>query len=180
MERTNANHGSGFFSRFTLLRVGNFFSILFLSLLGLLVEKWQGLNGNGGGLAARFECGFGRTIDSLLLGSFFVGSPFNEGFNIAFGRLLPIMSDKIMGNARKPNNDSGLNFGAQLWPAADEMRGHMDASEYKHVCLGLIFLKFISDAFEEKREQLLLGFSPARSPHCETRCCQENCWCLPN
>ncbi len=32
-------------------------------------------------------------------------------------------------------NDSGLNFEAQLWAAADKMRGHMDASEYKHVCL---------------------------------------------
>jgi type I restriction-modification system DNA methylase subunit len=43
------------------------------------------------------------------------------------------------------------------------MRGHMDASEYKHVCLGLIFLKYISDAFEEKREQLLFGFSDPKS-----------------
>ena len=60
-------------------------------------------------------------------------------------------------------NDSGLNFEAQLWAAADKMRGHMDASEYKHVCLGLIFLKYISDAFEEKREQLLFGFSDPKS-----------------
>ena len=42
------------------------------------------------------------------------------------------------GNGSKtPNHDSGLNFEAQLWAAADKMRGHMDASEYKHVCLGL-------------------------------------------
>jgi type I restriction enzyme M protein len=61
------------------------------------------------------------------------------------------------------SNDSGLNFEAQLWAAADKMRGHMDASEYKHVCLGLIFLKYISDAFEEKREQLLFGFSDPKS-----------------
>ena len=59
---------------------------------------------------------------------------------------------------KKPNgNDSGLNFEAQLWAAADKMRGHMDASEYKHVCLGLIFLKYISNAFEEKREQPLIS-----------------------
>jgi type I restriction enzyme M protein len=65
---------------------------------------------------------------------------------------------------KNPNaTDSGLNFEAQLWAAADKMRGHMDASEYKHVCLGLIFLKYISDAFEEKREQLLFGFSDPRS-----------------
>ena len=43
------------------------------------------------------------------------------------------------------------------------MRGHMDTSEYKHVALGLIFLKYISDAFEEKREQLLFGFTDPKS-----------------
>jgi type I restriction enzyme M protein len=56
-------------------------------------------------------------------------------------------------NQKDKNNGNGrgqLRFEAQLWAAADKMRGHMDASEYKHVCLGLIFLKYISDAFEEK------------------------------
>ncbi|HEX5397492.1 MAG TPA: class I SAM-dependent DNA methyltransferase [Verrucomicrobiae bacterium] len=67
------------------------------------------------------------------------------------------------GNRQKPANGSALGFEAQLWAAADKMRGHMDASEYKHVCLGLIFLKYISDAFEEKREQLLFGFSDPKS-----------------
>src|SRR3954462_2517167 len=65
--------------------------------------------------------------------------------------------------AQKQGNGSALGFEAQLWAAADKMRGHMDASEYKHVCLGLIFLKYISDAFEEKREQLVLGFSNPKS-----------------
>src|SRR5690349_25148141 len=62
-------------------------------------------------------------------------------------------------------NGSGANLGFEekLWAAADKMRGHMDASEYKHVALGLIFLKYISDAFEEKREQLLFGFSDPKS-----------------
>ena len=41
-----------------------------------------------------------------------------------------------------------------LWKAADQLRGNMDASEYKHVVLGLIFLKYISDAFEERRVTL--------------------------
>jgi type I restriction enzyme M protein len=67
------------------------------------------------------------------------------------------------GNTQKPSNSSALDFEAQLWAAADKMRGHMDASEYKHVCLGLIFLKYISDAFEEKREQLLLAFADPKS-----------------
>src|SRR5688500_12819655 len=38
---------------------------------------------------------------------------------------------------------------------ADALRGSMDAAEYKHVCLGLLFLKYISDAFEEHHEKLL-------------------------
>ncbi len=73
--------------------------------------------------------------------------------------------DSLMatGKAQKPANGSTLDFEARLWAAADKMRGHMDASEYKHVCLGLIFLKYISDAFEEKREQLLFGFSDPKS-----------------
>src|SRR5260221_161270 len=67
------------------------------------------------------------------------------------------------GNSQKKPNGPALGFEAQLWAAADKMRGHIDASEYKHVCLGLIFLKYISDAFEEKREQLLFGFSNPKS-----------------
>ena len=66
-------------------------------------------------------------------------------------------------NSTNGNKTGALGFEAQLWAAADKMRGHMDASEYKHVCLGLIFLKYISDAFEEKREQLLFGFSDPKS-----------------
>src|SRR5437763_15628444 len=66
-------------------------------------------------------------------------------------------------NDRKEMNGSALGVEAPLWAAADKMRGHMDASEYKQGCLGLIFLKYISDAFEEKREQLLFGFSDPKS-----------------
>jgi type I restriction enzyme M protein len=48
-----------------------------------------------------------------------------------------------------------LGFEPQLWAAANALRGSMDAAEYKHVVLGLIFLKYISDAFEEHRKRLL-------------------------
>ena len=48
-----------------------------------------------------------------------------------------------------------LGFEATLWKAADALRGHMDAAEYKHVVLGLIFLKYISDAFGARYEALL-------------------------
>ncbi len=56
--------------------------------------------------------------------------------------------------AQKTNNGANLGFENQMWAAADKLRGHMDASEYKHVVLGLIFLKYISDAFQDKYEQL--------------------------
>src|SRR3989454_4425606 len=52
------------------------------------------------------------------------------------------------------NGGANLGFEATLWSAADKLRGHMDAAEYKHVVLGLIFLKYISDSFEEKHAQL--------------------------
>jgi len=51
---------------------------------------------------------------------------------------------------KETNGGANLGFEAQLFQAADKMRGSMDASEYKHVALGLIFLKYISDAFEAK------------------------------
>jgi type I restriction enzyme M protein len=49
---------------------------------------------------------------------------------------------------------ANLGFEAQLWQTANALRGSMDAAEYKHVVLGLIFLKYISDAFEEHRAKL--------------------------
>lgn len=47
-----------------------------------------------------------------------------------------------------------LGFEEKLWQAADKLRGHLDAAEYKHVVLGLIFLKYISDAFNELYDKL--------------------------
>jgi type I restriction enzyme M protein len=55
---------------------------------------------------------------------------------------------------KKINGGANLGFEAQMFQAADKMRGSMDASEYKHVALGLIFLKYISDAFEAKHTDL--------------------------
>jgi type I restriction enzyme M protein len=57
-------------------------------------------------------------------------------------------------SATKPNNGASLGFEQKLWQAADKLRGHMDAGEYKHVVLGLIFLKYISDAFQERYDAL--------------------------
>lgn len=57
---------------------------------------------------------------------------------------------------QKKENNGGANLGfeAQMFQAADKMRGSMDAGEYKHVALGLIFLKYISDAFEAKHSAI--------------------------
>ena len=51
--------------------------------------------------------------------------------------------------AAKAETGANLGFEAKLWAAADALRNNMDAAEYKHVVLGLIFLKYISDAFDE-------------------------------
>src|SRR5450759_3380824 len=57
---------------------------------------------------------------------------------------------------RTAKKDTGANLGfeAKLWQMADGLRNNMDAAEYKHVVLGLIFLKYISDAFEAKHAEL--------------------------
>ena len=52
--------------------------------------------------------------------------------------------------ASKADTGANLGFEAKLWQMADGLRNNMDAAEYKHVVLGLIFLKYISDAFESK------------------------------
>ncbi|MCX6000099.1 MAG: class I SAM-dependent DNA methyltransferase [Chloroflexi bacterium] len=64
-----------------------------------------------------------------------------------------------MGNA-----GATLGFEAELWKAADVLRGNMDAAEYKHVVLGLIFLKYISDAFEEQHARLLAERAQGADP----------------
>jgi type I restriction enzyme M protein len=58
-------------------------------------------------------------------------------------------------SSSKNNSAANLGFEAKLWLAADKLRSNMDAAEYKHVVLGLIFLKYISDAFEEKHAALV-------------------------
>lgn len=52
-------------------------------------------------------------------------------------------------------NGGDLGFEAELFKAADKLRGNMEPSDYKHVVLGLIFLKYISDAFDSKYQELL-------------------------
>ena len=61
---------------------------------------------------------------------------------------------KRSGDSISKPNDATTGYEAELWAMADALRCSMDAAEYKHVVLGLIFLKYISDAFEETRVRL--------------------------
>lgn len=66
----------------------------------------------------------------------------------------------VMGKTRKtaatPDKTPATPLGIenQLWAAANTLRGSVDAAEYKHVVLGLVFLKYISDAFEAQHARL--------------------------
>ncbi|WP_368645339.1 type I restriction-modification system subunit M [Alkalibacterium putridalgicola] len=61
-----------------------------------------------------------------------------------------------------------IGFEETLWKAADKLRGSMDASDYKYVVLGLLFLKYISDKFETKHDELVeegMGFEEDRDEY---------------
>ena len=58
-------------------------------------------------------------------------------------------------DTNKNGNGGNLGFEADMFKAADKLRGNMEPSDYKHVALGLIFLKYISDAFEARHKALL-------------------------
>lgn len=62
------------------------------------------------------------------------------------------------GRAKPKANGGDLGFEAEMFRAADKLRGNMEPSDYKHVALGLIFLKHISDSFEAKRAELLADY----------------------
>ena len=67
------------------------------------------------------------------------------------------MAKKKASSKAASTTAANIGFEAKLWLAADKMRNNMDAAEYKHVVLGLIFLKYISDAFEEMHQKLIAG-----------------------
>ena len=67
----------------------------------------------------------------------------------------------------------------KLWKAADKLRKNMDAAEYKHVALGLIFLKYISDAFEEQYQNLLAQKSDGADPEDKNEYLAEKVFFVP-
>jgi type I restriction enzyme M protein len=68
------------------------------------------------------------------------------------------------GKGAKKNGGGDLGFEGTLWLAADKLRNNLDAAEYKHVVLGLIFLKYISDAFQERYRELSLEVDEGADP----------------
>jgi type I restriction enzyme M protein len=82
--------------------------------------------------------------------------------------------------AERPNG-TGANVGyeAELWRMADALRGSMDAAEYKHVALGLLFLKYISDAFEEKHAALEAEKAQGADPEDQDEYRAENIFWVP-
>ena len=66
----------------------------------------------------------------------------------------------------EPQERTGsLGFENTLWDAADLLRNNMDPAEYKHVVLGLLFLKYIEDAFDERREELRAAVADSESDY---------------
>ncbi len=74
------------------------------------------------------------------------------------------MARRVKKRTQKSDSAANLGFEAKLWAAADALRNNMDAAEYKHVVLGLIFLKYISDAFEAKRGELVAHKAEGADP----------------
>src|SRR5450755_90064 len=77
------------------------------------------------------------------------------------------------------NSTANLGFEAKLWQAADALRSNMDAAEYKHVVLGLIFLKYISDAFEEQHSKLQGEIGEGADPEDEDEYRARNIFWVP-
>ena len=67
----------------------------------------------------------------------------------------PLIRSESRSDKSRATQKTTINFETTLWAAADKLRGNMDAADYKHVALGLIFLKYISDRFEERRAEIL-------------------------
>jgi type I restriction enzyme M protein len=79
------------------------------------------------------------------------------------------------------NNSSGANLGFEekLWKAADKLRNNMDAADYKHVVLGLIFLKYITDAFNTLHKKLLAEAEKGADPEDPDEYQAENVFWVP-
>lgn len=82
-----------------------------------------------------------------------------------------------MAKAKATKNSADIGFEKQLWDAADVLRGNMDAADYKNVVLGLIFLKYLSDRFDERYQELVAeGYGDEEDRDCYI---EENVFYVP-
>lgn len=82
-----------------------------------------------------------------------------------------------MAKAKATKNSADIGFEKQLWDAADVLRGNMDAADYKSVVLGLIFLKYLSDRFDERYQELVAeGYGDEEDRDCYI---EENVFYVP-
>ena len=86
---------------------------------------------------------------------------------------------KTNSGKQSKTNSATTGYEAELWQMADALRGSMDAAEYKHVVLGLIFLKYISDAFDEKRTQLETELDDGADPEDPDEYLAQNIFWVP-
>ena len=82
-----------------------------------------------------------------------------------------------MANKAKTEKEESLE--KKMWKAADKLRKNMDAAEYKHIVLGLIFLKYISDAFQELHEKLISQISEGADPEDKNEYTDEKVFYVP-
>lgn len=90
-----------------------------------------------------------------------IGDPSKPTYLIPKSSLSPEIQERIQAEQKKATESvvgkdthHDLNFEKELWAAADKLRGNIDVSEYKNIVLGLLFLKYISDAFYKRRAEL--------------------------
>ena len=86
---------------------------------------------------------------------------------------------RVKGNNSTNKEGRALGIEAILWASADKLRNNMDAAEYKHVVLGLIFLKYISDAFQERHLQLVKEKDQGADPEDPDEYLSENVFWVP-
>ena len=84
-----------------------------------------------------------------------------------------------LGGSPAADNGVATGFETELWAAANALRGNMDSAEYKHVVLGVIFLKYISDAFDERHAQLEAERDEGADPESPDEYIGENVFWVP-
>lgn len=122
----------------------------------------------------------GREKDVLI--ARILGQGESEQVPLPLAEKVPSVGAAVEPKARRQAADKtggDLGFEAKLWQAADKLRNNLDAAEYKHVVLGLIFLKYVSDAFEERRAQLLAEADQGADPEDPDEYRGENVFWVP-